>query len=121
MFGSRRICHCPVTTKKDGHASRRLYDCIDCIDAWDNVCDEGVPSVCELVGYGSPITAVGQAAISTVCETLGAACSGSGGEEACAGQCEDDDGGIGTKTAPAPAQSSVRLTNLVGGVASAGT
>lgn len=78
---------------KSGHVSRRLYDCVDCVDAWDKVCDEGVPSVCALVGYGSPITAVGEAAISTVCETLGAACSASGGEEACAGQCEDVGGG----------------------------
>lgn len=81
---------------KDQHASRRLYDCVDCVEAWDNVCVEGVPSVCALVGYGSPITAVGAAAVSTVCDTLGAACSASDGEEACAGQCEeDDDGGTG--------------------------
>lgn len=92
LFPSRRNTRWSVATK-GGHTSRRLYDCVDCIDAWDNVCDEGVPSVCKLVGYGSPITAVGVAAISTVCDTLGAACSASGGEEACAGQCEDVGGG----------------------------
>ena len=48
--------------------------------------------MCELVGCGPPITAIGEAAIYTVCETLGSPCSTPGGEEACAGQCED--GGI---------------------------
>lgn len=72
---------------------RRLYACSECERNWDTVCDEGVPTVCNLVGYGAPILAAGEAAISTMCETFGNACSRAGGVEACAGQCEGDGNG----------------------------
>lgn len=72
---------------------RRLYACDDCVEAWDAVCDDGVPSVCDLVDYGSPILPAAEASIATMCEVMGRACSNSGGTEACAGQCGDDDGG----------------------------
>lgn len=79
-------------TRRRRHSlRRRLYACDDCVEAWDAVCDDGVPSVCDLVGYGHPISAAAEASIATLCDGMGRACSGSGGEEACLGQCEADD------------------------------
>lgn len=72
---------------------RRLYGCDDCVETWDAVCDDGVPSVCDLVDYGSPISPAAEASITTMCEVMGRACSKSGGTETCAGQCGDDDDG----------------------------
>lgn len=80
------------------HLRRSLYACEDCVEAWDAVCDEGVPTVCDLVDYGSPISDEANASIEMLCTTFGSACAGSGGVEACEGQCEDgddDDGGGG--------------------------
>lgn len=57
------------------------------------MCDDGVPSVCDLVDYGSPILPAAEASIATMCEVMGRACSNSGGMETGAGQCGDDDGG----------------------------
>lgn len=74
------------------HRRRSLYACNDCQETWETVCDEGVPTVCDLVDYGSPILATAEASIATMCESFGAACSRSGSVEACAGQCEDDEG-----------------------------
>lgn len=71
----------------NGPTNIDLDDCDDCMDVWDAVCDEGVPSVCELLDYGSPITTSGEASISTFCEIFGNACSRSGGDEACEEQC----------------------------------
>lgn len=72
---------------------RRLYGCDDCVETWDAVCDDGIPSVCDLVDYGSPISPAAEASITTMCEVMGRACSKSGGTETCAGQCGDDDDG----------------------------
>lgn len=76
--------------------NRRLYSCDDCEGAWNAVCDEGVPSVCNLVGYGSPLSSEAAASIEIVCRVFGAACSTYGELAACEGQCEqvcdDDDG-----------------------------
>ena len=86
-----------VSSKSRGR--RRLYACEDCVEAWDAVCDDGVPSVCDLVDYGSPISSAAEASIATMCEVMGRACSNSGGEETCTGQCgDDDDGGDKGKT-----------------------
>lgn len=74
-------------------ARRALYACDDCEEAWDMVCDSGVPSVCDLVDYGSPISAQATASLETVCNTFGGACSAAGGMEACQDQCEGDDDG----------------------------
>lgn len=80
----------------DSH--RRLYACDDCVEAWDAVCDDGVPSLCDLVDYGHPITSAAKASISTMCNVMGGgACSSSGGGEACSGQCEGDDDGTDDK------------------------
>lgn len=74
-----------------GRKHRRLFACEDCVEAWDAVCGKGVPSVCELVGYGSPITDAAAASIATMCEKFGSACAMAGGMEACTGQCVEDD------------------------------
>lgn len=80
----------------DNH--RRLYACDDCVEAWDAVCDDGVPSLCDLVDYGRPITSAAAASIATMCDVMGGgACSSSGGPEACSGQCESDDDGTDDK------------------------
>lgn len=75
----------------DLDSRRRLYDCDDCVEAWDAVCDEGVPSVCALVGYGAPLLSAAENSIATMCETFGGACSSFGGISACAGQCTHQD------------------------------
>lgn len=67
---------------------RRLYECDDCVDTWDAVCDEGVPCVCELLNFASELSDAAEKSMTTVCETFGSACSGSSGSEACDGQCE---------------------------------
>lgn len=91
--------------------SYEYYYCDDCADTWDAVCDEGVPSVCRLVGFGSPFSAEASAAIEVVCNTFGEACSGSTGKEACEGQCggdgnydkgDDDDGDEGAEEGEVP-------------------
>ena len=79
---------------------RRLYACGDCVEAWDAVCDDGVPSVCDLVGYGHPVSATAEASIDILCDGMGGACSGSGGEEACLGQCEAEDDSTDDRGAP---------------------
>ena len=77
---------------------RRLYACDDCVEAWDAVCDDGVPSLCDLVDYGHPIKSAAEASIATMCNVMGGvACSSSGGAEACLGQCEGDDDGTDDK------------------------
>lgn len=75
----------------DLDSRRRLYDCDDCVEAWEAVCDEGVPSVCALVGYGTPLLSAAETSIATMCETFGSACSSFGGTSACAGQCTHQD------------------------------
>lgn len=70
---------------------RRLYPCNDCEDTWNVVCSDGVPSVCDLVGYGTPFSTEASAAVQLLCSTFGDACSGSSGNEACEGQCVGDD------------------------------
>lgn len=70
---------------------RRLYACDDCVEAWDAVCDDGIPSVCDLVDYGHPFSESAEASIATMCDEMGGACSSSGGDEACSGQCDEDD------------------------------
>lgn len=50
--------------------SRRLYTCEECVVVIELVCDAAVPSVCALEGFGPPISDVGEAAISILCETF---------------------------------------------------
>lgn len=74
-----------VGVAEDTH--RKLYDCADCEEAWDAVCDEGVPTVCDLVDYGSPFRGVASTSVEIICQTFRKACSALGASEACAGQC----------------------------------
>lgn len=71
---------------------RRLdfADCTDCAEVWDALCDEGVPSVCNLVDFGDPFSTGAVASMVTMCETFGSACSSSGATETCEGQCTDE-------------------------------
>lgn len=70
---------------------RRLYACGHCAEAWDAICNGGVLSVCALVGYGTPLSAVAEASIETMCGTFGEACLRLDACDACAGQCEGGD------------------------------
>ena len=75
-------------------ASQTYYHyCDDCADAWDAVCAAGVPSVCDLVGYGSPLSTEASDAVDVMCTSFGDACAGLTGPEACAGQCGKYHGG----------------------------
>lgn len=108
-----RCCNSPFNTGVDGErvafqsARRSLYACNDCQQTWRTVCDEGVPSVCDLVDYGSPILTTSEESIATMCETLGAACSSSGSIEACDGQCEEDDDSTGKGARLQPCQACI--------------
>ena len=67
---------------------RRLEfeECTTCEEAWDALCI-AVPSVCDLVDYGSPFTSAAAASASSTCETFGGACSTYEASEACQDQC----------------------------------
>ena len=69
---------------------RRLYACSECEDTWDVMCGQGLQTVCELVGYGSPFDAEAGASIATLCDDFGDACSSRTGEDGCRDQCEGD-------------------------------
>lgn len=72
---------------------RRLYPCSDCEETWNVMCSEGLSSVCDLHGYGSPFSTGATDAIGHICSLLGGACSGVLSDEACRGQCvEGEDG-----------------------------
>lgn len=47
----------------------RLYQCGDCGEKWDTVSSGGIPAVCNLLEYGSPISAVAGASPETFCDT----------------------------------------------------
>lgn len=68
------------TVSEHDNSARRLFACSDCVDAWDAVCDEGVPSVCALIGYSSALLPAAVKSIETTCGTFGSACSMSGGK-----------------------------------------
>lgn len=87
QFGADGPVHFPGATLE---YRRRLYACSDCEKAWDKVCDVGVPTVCHLVGYDSPVLDATAASISMMCDTFGRVCSRYTSVEACAGQCVDD-------------------------------
>lgn len=61
--------------------------CTACEEAWDALCI-AVPSVCDLVDYGSPMNAAAAASASSTCETFGGACSKYDASEACQDQCK---------------------------------
>lgn len=69
----------------NGH-HRRLYDCPDCEFDWDEVCDKGIPTVCNLEGNDA-FDVLASASITVLCEALGTACSNLSADEACDGQC----------------------------------
>lgn len=72
--------------------SRRLdfADCSDCAEVWDALCYEGVPSVCDLVDFGSVFSTKATASIDTACDTFGPACSSYTARAACEGQCTNE-------------------------------
>lgn len=63
---------------------RRLYDCGDCDDTINTLVSDGVPSVCNLSGYGDPIGGWAGMAIEIFCLYF----SFVSAEEACEGQCD---------------------------------
>ena len=67
--------------KSSYHPRLLTIACDDCIEAWDAVCDEGVPSVCELVDYGAPISSAAEASIDIMCEVTKATVEGGEGGE----------------------------------------
>lgn len=80
--------------------SRRLEfeNCTACEEAWDALC-AAVPSVCDLVDYGSPFGVPAAASVDTTCETFGSACSSYEAREACQGQCTE---GLYRQSRPPP-------------------
>lgn len=75
----------------DGPAAvndRRLYSCSDCKDTWETLRDYGVASVCDLVGYGSPLLSSADTSIGVVCNTFGEATNNLSADSVCDGECE---------------------------------
>lgn len=81
--------------------NRRLFACDTCVTAWDTLCGEGVPCVCNLLNFESQLSTAAVKSFTTICKKFGnGACSRSGDSEACSEQCEED--GNQTETTPAP-------------------
>lgn len=68
---------------------RRLYACDDCDEAWDIVCNVGVPTICNLRD-NETLGTKGDSSVAIACETFGIACSKLSADEACDGQCIEE-------------------------------
>lgn len=70
---------------------RRLYECSDCVETWDAVCTVGVPAVCDLLEYGTPISTAAAASIETFCDVFASVCSSLTATDACKGSCAEEE------------------------------
>lgn len=69
------------------HHRRRLYDCSDCEETWDTICEVGLADVCYWVGKAEDVfTADTQKSIRRMCNWFGKECTTSA-ETTCDGIC----------------------------------
>lgn len=68
---------------------RRLYYCEDCQETWEILKYVGVYTVCDLVGYGSPILSSAATSINTLCNTFGEATYTLSAYSVCYDECEE--------------------------------
>lgn len=76
---------------EEAHPSRRrLYDCSDCEETWDTLCDVGLVDACYLDDNNPDyFTDDAVDSVRRMCSAFGAACETSAAE-ACDGQCVED-------------------------------
>ena len=79
----------PAERASDGH--RRLYDCEDCEQTWDVLCDGGLTTVCNLEGYGSPLQPTAEMSIALFCDNFSSACAHFSASDVCDGECEEEE------------------------------
>ena len=68
-------------------ARRRLFECDECLQTWDVVCDNGVDTVCRLDDYGNPILSAGEVSINTFCDGFATLCSERTSDDVCQDVC----------------------------------
>ena len=68
---------------------RRLYDCTDCEETWENICGVGIVDICSWVELlPNVFNEDAQSALTTMCRGFGAACDTSA-FDTCEGQCTE--------------------------------
>lgn len=74
-----------------GH--RRLYECDDCEETWETLCDNGIYTVCFWVPYLETLgffwSSDAKASMKTMCTKFGNACDALPPSDACNGWCTD--------------------------------
>eukprot|EP00904_Undaria_pinnatifida_P013074 jgi/Undpi1/8898/HiC_scaffold_25.g11360.m1 len=68
---------------------RRLYECSDCENTWDTLCDTGLADVCAVVAWGG-LTGDAKTALKIFCTKFTKECDAASGEETCADDCTED-------------------------------
>ena len=90
-IGSRKLAAPQEADVEEEHSSRRrLYDCTDCEETWDTLCDVGLADACYL-DENNPdyFTEDAEDSVRRMCSAFGAACE-TAASEACDGQCTED-------------------------------
>ena len=67
---------------------RRLYECSDCENTWDTLCDTGLADVCAVVAWGG-LTGDAKTALKIFCTKFTKECDAASGEETCADDCTE--------------------------------
>lgn len=90
--GSRMLLASPVDVVEDVPSDRRrLYDCADCEETWNNLCGVGIVDVCGWVELlPNVFNEEAQSALTRMCRGFGAACETSA-FDTCEGQCTEGD------------------------------
>ena len=91
-IGSRMLLAPEDEDAKDVHSGqRRLYDCPDCEETWDTLCNVGIEEVCDWVELlPSDFDSDAQYSLTVMCNAMGAACDTSAADT-CEGQCIEGD------------------------------
>lgn len=89
-IGSRMLLASEARDIEEVHTgSRRLYECTDCEETWDTLCDVGLDDVCYWVQLlPSVFSEEAQFSLVTMCSEFGAACDTSA-FDTCDGQCTE--------------------------------
>ena len=90
--GSRMLLASQAEAGQEAHSEqRRLYDCTDCEETWENLCGVGIVDVCSWVPLlPNVFTEDAQSSLTIMCNALGAACETSA-FDTCKGRCIEGD------------------------------
>lgn len=78
------------TASHRGRRRRRLYDCVDCEQTWDTLCDQGLETVCDLEDYGSLFGSSAEVSIRLFCDNFSSVCARFSASDVCDGECEEE-------------------------------